>query len=171
MITSRSRSRTITAAGTARPPRNAFGGWVSGNANTGLRNQAYGGTFSGTYGSLGKNGFENDHDAGTVWCQALLDVNEVLGNRVDAARGDELGWQIVFDSLRLLHPGPEGPTFLHARDAVLSVLDRIDAARLTGDQDDLKRGVWKAFAKRGMGPAAVSGSAGFTKIKEDRGGA
>jgi extracellular elastinolytic metalloproteinase len=153
-----------------RAPRDVFGAWVSGDKPAGLRNHAYGPGFPGTYGRLGKKGFEKDHDAGTVWCQALLEMNAALAAGGDPALGDELGWQIVFDSLRLLHPGEQGPTFLHARDAVLSALARLDPGALTAPADQLDRSVRAAFARLGMGPAAKSDSAGFGKIREDFGG-
>jgi extracellular elastinolytic metalloproteinase len=147
-----------------------FGGFVNPDKSTGLRNQSYGSSFPGSYGSLGQAAFQKAHDAGTVWCEALLRVNAALASAGDPSSGDELGWQIVFDSLRLLHPGSSGPTYLHARDAVLTALENCPAELLTGPRDDLRLKMVSAFASMGMGPGATSSSADFGGIHEDFGG-
>jgi hypothetical protein len=75
----------------------------------------------------------------------------------------------VFDSLRLLHPGPRGPTFLHARDALLSEFDAAVSAQHVSSDPALRQRVVEAFTRRGMGPAARSPDAGYRNIREDRG--
>lgn len=144
-----------------------YGRWISGNDDTGLRNHAYDDRFPGTYGMLGRDDFQRDHDAGQVWCAALLDVHRALGHGDGPDAADERAWEVVFDSLRLLHPGPRGPTFLHARDAVMATFDAaVEAGRLP-DDPALAGAVRDAFARRGMGPAARSPSAGYHGIVED----
>lgn len=162
------RNRALRADGL--PEAVAYGRWISGGSATGLRNFAYDDSFPGTYAMLGDNGFERDHDAGQVWCAALLDVNRALSQGQGPDVGDELGWQLVFDSLRLLHPGPKGPTFLHARDAVLSEFRAAVEADRLSDDPALARAVEDSFTRRGMGPAAHSPSAGYRGIVEDLGG-
>jgi len=140
-----------------------FGGWIRGTA-TGLRASAYGPGFTATYGSLRAPGFAAHHDAGQVWCQTLLEMNEALGagNR---NLGDERGWQVVVDALRNLHNGSDGPHFLHARDAVYAALRArvgfwgVAPSAVTGP-------VEAVFAARGMGPGARSGSADYDRIQE-----
>ena len=145
-----------------------YGEWVSSKA-TGLRNFAYDPSFTGSYGRLGTPSFKADHDAGQVWCAALLELHRVLVQAEGPDTGEERAWQLVFDSLRLLHPGSNGPTFLHGRDAVLDELDAaVVAGRLPGDPG-LRQNAQDAFTRRGMGPAARSPKPGFRSIEEDKG--
>jgi extracellular elastinolytic metalloproteinase len=143
-----------------------FGRWIA-NKPTGLRPRAYGPGFAGTYGTLKSPGLPTDHDRGQIWCQTLLEMNEALADGGPLDAGDELGWKLVFDSLKRLHGGTKGPTWLHARNAILLEL----AAVLGGDPatDPLGRKVLDVFHVRGMGPNAASPDAGFKKIVEDVG--
>lgn len=144
-----------------------YGRWISGDAEKGLRNHPYDDAFPGTYGMLGGDGFARDHDAGQVWCSALLGVHRALGHGDGPDAADERAWEVVFDSLRLLHPGPRGPTFLHARDAVLATFEAaVEAGRLP-DDPELGEAVRRAFHLRGLGPEARSPSAGYHGIVED----
>lgn len=144
-------------------PVHAFGAWISGNP-TGLRAASYGPGFTATYGTLRNPGFDRHHDAGQVWCQTLLEVNHALGAG-DPDVGDERGWQLVFDTICRLHPGPEGPHFLHARDALYDALEQ-RVASWGVDGPTTTRTVKGVFAARGMGPGAKSGSAGYDEIEE-----
>jgi extracellular elastinolytic metalloproteinase len=147
----------------AQPQAHVFGGWISGHP-TGLRAASYGAAFAATYGSLKSPGFASHHDAGQVFCQTLLELNAVLGGG-DAELGDERGWRIVFDAVCRLHPGTDGPHFLHARDAVYAAL----AARIGTwgvDQTALTQEVRSVFAARGMGDDARSPSAAYDAIVE-----
>jgi len=96
----------------------------------------------------------NEHHIGEIWANMLY---EMFWNVVDATgkwnpdwysadktAGNTLALQIVIDGLKLQ---PCNPSFLQARDAV------VQAERLaTGGTYQCE--VWKAFAKRGMGPNA-----------------
>lgn len=150
-----------------RPPVMTFGAYICPDRPTGLRNQQYGSLFRGSYGDLGTAAFQKPHDAGAVWCEALLRVNAALAPDGDPALGDELGWQLVLDSLRLLHPGPSGPTFLHARDALLTALDTCPPTLLTAPRDALRNKVASVFSSLGMGPRASTTSADLGGIRED----
>ena len=143
-----------------------FGRWVA-NKPTGLRASAYGPGLTTTYGSLKNPGYANDHDAGQIWCATLLEMNEVLAEGGSLDVGDERGWELVFNSLKRLHTGTDGPTWLHARDAILDEL----AADLGVDPHahPLGQSVLDVFHARGMGPAARSPDAGFAGIVEDVG--
>jgi extracellular elastinolytic metalloproteinase len=143
-----------------------FGRWIAGKP-TGLRLSAYGPGFTATYGSLRNPGYESDHDAGQVWCATLLAMNEVLADGGPLDVGDERGWTLVFNSLKRLHPLPNGPTWLHARDAILDELELLLGADPSGDP--LGQQVLDVFHARGMGPLAASPDAGFSKIVEDVG--
>jgi extracellular elastinolytic metalloproteinase len=154
-----------------RPERTVYGHWISGGQPTGLRSHAYDDAFPGTYGSLGKSGFANVHDAGSVWCQTLLEATQALGADGDVQAGQDLAWRLVFDSLALLHPGLDGPTYLHARDTILQVLDAMDEAEFSAPRSVLRERLLEVFRRRGMGPAARSSGAGFEGIREDTGGA
>jgi extracellular elastinolytic metalloproteinase len=143
-----------------------FGRWIA-DRPAGLRPSAYRPVFTGTYGSLRTPGFENDHDAGQVWCATLLDVNDVLAGPGDPASGEELGWRLVFNALKRLHPDGAGPTWLDARDAIL---DELEGVLGTGPEDHPRgRKVLAAFHARGMGPLARSADAGYGGIEEDVG--
>ena len=148
-------------------PTYVYGGWIAGDWQSGLRNFAYDGTFRGTYGNLGQPYFDTAHDAGQVWCAALLELNQVLALGEGPALGDERGWWLVFDSLRLLHSGDRGPTFLDARDAVLCEFDAAVAEGHLPDSTELKQAVRDCFSRRGMGPGAQSPSPGWHGIVED----
>ena len=92
------------------------------------------------------------HGVGTVWATALW---EAYWELVDAygfdpdlytgTGGNNLAIQLVMDALKLQ---PCDPTFIEARDAVLQA-DLVE----TGAANECY--LWRAFAKRGMGPAAV----------------
>lgn len=141
-----------------------YGQWIAGR-ETGLRTASYEG-YPNTYGFLRKSDMK-PHIAGEVWCATLLEVNRALGGAGgDRNLGDVRGWQLVFDSLRFLHPGPRGPHFLHARDALLGAYDAaVQAGQLPADPA-LWHGVEEAFRVRGMGPGATSADAEFKSAKE-----
>jgi extracellular elastinolytic metalloproteinase len=144
-------------------PTHVFGKWVSGNS-TGLRVASYGPGLTATYGSLRDPGYDRAHDAGQVFCQTLLELADVLGEG-DPVLGDERGWQVVFDAVCRLHPGSDGPHFLHARDAIYAAL----ATRIGSwgvDQTAVTQNVRAVFAARGMGDDARSPTAAYNTIVE-----
>lgn len=146
-----------------------YGAWIANNPTTGLRRDPYGDGFPRTFASLRGTG-DPAHDVAQVWCQALLRVNRALGQG-DRDLGDELGWQLVMDSLKHLRVDANSPTFLHGRDALLRAFDDKAAlgAIVAGDAPAVRAAVVDVFAVLGMGPAARAPSASFNDIVADFG--
>lgn len=91
------------------------------------------------------------HAVGTVWATALWEayweLTDAYGFDADLYAGDggnNLAIQLVMDALELQ---PCEPTFIEARDAVLQA-----DTNLTSSANECY--LWRAFAKRGMGPTA-----------------
>lgn len=145
-------------------PERIFGAWIRNNG-TGLRQSAYGPGFTATYGTLSDPGYDSHHDAGQVWCATLLDIRDAIVASLGSPDGEELTWQLGFDSLKALHGGSEGPTWIHARDALLRQLERV----LGGEPstDPVGQAVLQAFGARGLGPAATCPDASYQGIQED----
>jgi len=76
------------------------------------------------------------------------------------------GLQLVVDALKL---SPANPSFLDMRNAIVRALDnKLTAGQLNPDEHGkARRGIWEAFAKFGMGPAAQSNGAQLTGIVAD----
>ena len=114
------------------------------------------------FGDVGKVvggiNYSEVHNLGEIWCATLLEMNR----RTDR----HLAVQLVIDALKLT---PENPSFLNARDAILTALSNMQAAgRLNGNQrDGVWQGIWGAFARFGMGPQATSNGAQLTGIVAD----
>ena len=105
-----------------RPEVLVYGAWSSGNSSTGRRRASYAG-FAAPFSSLGSPGFTDPHDAGMIWCAALLEMNRQLGAVLGSLeRGHEAGWQIVVDGLRRIPVAQDGPSFLDGRNALLGAL-------------------------------------------------
>jgi extracellular elastinolytic metalloproteinase len=153
-----------------RPQSGVYGAWLSQDPVSGLRRQPYDGSFSGGYGDLGSPAFTDAHDAGQLWCKALLDVTAALP-APDADGRSEVGWQLVMDSLKLLPADTSSPTLLDGRDAILQAFDDLVAAGSLVDPDGAARAALEAaFTALGMGPAASSDGAGYSDIIPDSGG-
>jgi len=142
------------------------GDWVTKRAN-GIRLAPYDENYPGTFGRLGVEPYDEEHNIGEIWCAALMKMNRdfgtALGNRV---KGHQLGWQVVIDGLKLT---PANPSMLDARDGILKALQDRNTAGLLSD-DDFKltnRAAWKAFARFGMGPNASSIGASLEEVVED----
>ncbi len=140
--------------------------WISGDKPTGLRQHAYGPAFPMTYDTIRTTANIRAHDAGQVWAQALLRVNEILGEG-DANLGDELGWQLVMDSLKGMRVGSEAPTFVDGRDALYQAFDAKAAAGHI--PSGLRSQIEDVFTTLGMGPAARSATAQYRDIVADFG--
>lgn len=125
--------------------------------------------YPNTYGFLRKPRMKT-HKAGEVWCAALLDLNRGLAAHTPGGpntnAGDEIGWQLVFDSLSLLHPSDNGPTFLHARDAVYDAFYALVAEGAIPADPAVEAAVRKVFRDRGMGADASSPNAKFRSARE-----
>ena len=150
--------------------KTVFCAWLGRDDNKGIRRQAYDDSFSLHYGDLTRPENQEPHDGGEIWCMALMRMNRGIGCALgDGARGHEIGWQLVVDSLKLLPVGPDQPGFLDARDAVtraladLGATGRLDSADFTA----IERSVGEAFAATGMGPAAAGRGAHFQGIVPD----
>jgi hypothetical protein len=85
------------------------------------------------------------HNAGEVWCTALWEVFVNLVAKHGHAEGERRVLQYVIGGLKVT---PSRPTFTQARDAIVTAVSALDP-------DDLDP-VWRGFAKRGMGAAAVA---------------
>jgi extracellular elastinolytic metalloproteinase len=124
------------------------------------------------YGSNPSLGYPEEHDTGELWTSVLWDMNWLLVNKygfdkdlttgysagnTPAGAGNKLALQLVMDGLKLQ---PANPTFLDARDAILTA-DQL----LTGGQN--RREIWTAFARRGLGPNATTGDSNdFTVVTD-----
>jgi len=86
-----------------------------------------------------------EHNAGEVWCAALWEVFVNLVGRHGHAQAERRMLEYVIGGLKLT---PSMPTYTQARDGIVSAVTGLDP----GDLPD----VWQGFAKRGMGPQAVS---------------
>jgi extracellular elastinolytic metalloproteinase len=93
-----------------------------------------------------------------VWCSALWQVFGQLVLRHGHTHAERRMLRYVIGGLELT---PNQPTFLQARDAIISAVSAIDGTDL--------RPVWRGFAQRGMGTGAItppSGSDELTGIVE-----
>ncbi len=94
------------------------------------------------------------HNAGEIWCAALLEVRARLITRLGFAVGNERMLQLVVDGMKLT---PLSPTFTQARDAILA------AALALGGSDS--GDVWAGFASRGMGFGASDSNANTAVVE------
>lgn len=142
------------------------GDWLT-DTSGGIRSHPYDNQYPGDFGQLGKGKYSwivfdaqgkartNEHLVGEIWCAALMEmtrrVNAVLGQQA----GYHLCWRIVIDGLKL---SPTEPSFLDARDGILSALDGVHSSGGLSDVEcsQVRRAVWEAFARFGMGPRANS---------------
>ena len=79
---------------------------------------------------------------------------------------DTLAMQLVVDALKL---SPTNPSFLNMRDSILAALDdKLNSGQIDSNRhSQVKKAIWKAFAKFGMGPNASSNGAQLSKIIDD----
>jgi extracellular elastinolytic metalloproteinase len=136
-----------------------IGGWVK-NDQRGLRRFPYDESFpveSANFSILPALG-QNYYQIGELWCATLMEVNRQIGTL--------LAIQVVVHALRDL---PVNPSLLDGRDTILLALDdRRDAGLLSEtDHAAAKLGVWRAFAKFGMGAAAESQGPSLAGIVAD----
>ncbi|HEU0147888.1 MAG TPA: M36 family metallopeptidase [Bradyrhizobium sp.] len=99
------------------------------------------------------------HNAGEVWCCALWEVFVNLVAAHGHAEAEKRVLQYVIGGLKLT---PAHPTFLQARDGILSAVKALNPT--DGNM------VWKGFAKRGMGEKAKappSTSSTHTEVVEN----
>jgi extracellular elastinolytic metalloproteinase len=131
----------------------AFGDWVV-NRPAGMRGFLYDDAFPKTFGDLGQDRYQTATVCGEVWCAALMRMNREIGRELsDTRRGHEIGWQAVFDALKLVQPNPG---FLQVRDAILGAIDDLGGAGLLSatDHQGAATAARRAFKALGMGPDA-----------------
>lgn len=141
------------------------GDWIAKKAQ-GIRAFPYDSNFPDNFGNLGtgrytgvnQQGKHWPHPIGEIWCATLMEMNRNIGAN--------LGVQLVFDALKL---SPSNPSFLDMRDAIFAALDAILAGgKLRSNQhSEVRRSIWEAFAKFGMGPNARSNGASLSGIVTD----
>src|SRR5262245_20716786 len=92
------------------------------------------------------------HAQGEVWCVTLWEARVNVIEKLGFDEGNDTILRLVTDGMKL---SPANPTFLQARDAIL----KADEVNSGGDN---RTELWVAFAKRGMGVAAVAPRADTT---------
>ena len=104
------------------------------------------------------------HGVGEVWASLLWEMYWELVQKhgfdsdfVHGSGGNNLTLQLVVDGLKLQ---PCSPTFVGARDAIL-IADQIN------NEGANRCEIWRAFAKRGLGAEASSGTIGVGDETED----
>ena len=132
------------------------GAWVVDDPG-GIRKFPYDGNFPDTFADLGTGRYVQEHSIGEIWCATLMEMNRQIG--------PVLGMQLVVEALR----SPPNPSFLDMRDSILAALDaKLTARQLTANEHLAARaGIWKAFARFGMGPGARSDAAFLRGIVAD----
>ena len=99
------------------------------------------------------------HNAGEVWCCALWEVFVNLVAAHGHADAEKRVLRYIIGGLKLT---PARPTFMQARDGILTAINALDPADVPL--------AWKGFAKRGMGEEAKappSSSVNFTEVVEN----
>lgn len=137
--------------------RTVVGSWVV-NDPDGIRQFRYDSNFPDNFGDLGTGRYNEVHNVGEIWCATLMEMNRNID--------PPFAMQLVVDALKL---SPANPSFLDMRDAILAALE---AERAAGGLDEAtylakQAGIWAAFAKFGMGPAAQSNGAFLNGIVPD----
>jgi extracellular elastinolytic metalloproteinase len=155
---------------------NIVAAWVTGKS-TGFRAYPYDSNFPDNFGNLGSGRYKvvykysernvPVHAIGEIWCATLIEINKKIGEALgNEKRGKILGMQLVIDALKL---SPTNPSFLNMRDSILRALDyKLRDRQLSSNEYDIVwRGIWEAFGKFGMGPAAQSNGAQLSGIVAD----
>jgi hypothetical protein len=93
------------------------------------------------------------HNAGEIWCQALLEARAELWNAGGLGfAANDLIMDLVLDGMKFM---PSNPNMLEARDGVLQA-DLVNSGGANLGE------LWAGFAKRGMGASASSPSGSTT---------
>jgi extracellular elastinolytic metalloproteinase len=96
---------------------------------------------------------QEEHNAGEIWCAVLWEVFVNLVAEHGHASAEPRMLRYVVGGLKLT---PANPTFLQARDGIVSAAAALDPADVPL--------IWKGFAKRGMGRDAVAPPATSTSL-------
>jgi extracellular elastinolytic metalloproteinase len=143
-----------------------IGAWVFNDAG-GLRGFPYDSDFPDDFGDLGTGRYaanpvsgqpNSEHNVGEIWCATLMEMTRIIGKN--------LAVQLVVDALKL---SPANPSFLSMRDSILRALQNMILGGVISASEHFtaRRGIWRAFAKFGMGPEAQSNGARLTGIVAD----
>lgn len=112
-----------------------------------------------TYSGVGNSGtFSQPHGIGSIWCTILWDMtweiilqdNQIINDITDNSlyRGNTAALKLTLEGLRLQKCSP---SFVDGRDAIL----KADEMLFNGKY---KCSIWKAFARRGLGVNASTGT-------------
>ncbi len=120
-----------------------------------------------TFGYIKRPDYSETHSVGFVWCSMLYEVlqsfideygmkdnvyegaNPTLShNPPPPAKGNNIATRLVIEAMKLQ---PASPTFIEERDAIL----KADTLLYNAQHSCM---IWKAFAKRGLGFSALSGT-------------
>lgn len=124
------------------------------------------GAFPAMFGAHISTTADQVHAAGEVWSSALWEVRGRFVQRLGWSVGNRRVLQLVTDAMKI---SPLNPTFLQARDAIISVAF---GSATTLEQRQDAADVWAGFAIRGMGVNAsiqnTGGSSGLgsTRVTE-----
>ncbi|ANM30639.1 hypothetical protein ABI59_15250 [Acidobacteria bacterium Mor1] len=104
--------------------RTIFARYSAKNSSVPVRRHPYGPGFSLRHGDVLNGGVADQYDAGQVWAEALLRMNEKIGATLgEAMLGHEIGWQTVVNSLKLI-TNPE-VDFIEGARSCLAALDAL----------------------------------------------
>jgi extracellular elastinolytic metalloproteinase len=155
----------VTILNFYRPPRSrrfTFAEFASG-IQGGVRPHRYD-QFPSDVRKLGTKGFDEQHTAGSIFAAALIRMHEELqalfADDANSATGQETAWRLVVDSMKVLK---ENPTFLHARDALISANTRLKLPQAATIETAIRR----AFAQFGMGRKASCKNTSFKGFTPD----
>jgi extracellular elastinolytic metalloproteinase len=141
--------------------------WVTGMAG-GIRGFPYNNFPAATqnFGKLGTGRYTGEHAIGEIWCATLMDMTRNLNVTQGVPAGTQLALQLVVDAMKL---SPTNPSFLDMRDAILTAWDNEAMSRSSTPDATaaVRRDIWQAFAKYGMGPGARSNGGTLAGIVTD----
>jgi extracellular elastinolytic metalloproteinase len=132
--------------------------WVLNDPN-GFRGFRYDQNFPDDFGDLGTGRYAANpasgqpnsvHNVGEIWCATLMEMTRNIGKN--------LAVRLVVDALKL---SPANPSFLSMRDDILRAHDNLrhDGQISCSEHQTALNGIWRAFARFGMGPEAQSNGA------------
>lgn len=136
--------------------RTEVGAWVVGDRK-GIRQFRYDASFPAKtehFGQLGQGRYSQEHNVGEIWCATLMELNRTIGADVAV--------QLVVDALKL---SPANPSFLDMRDSILAAVEL--SQRPPVERQTMIGGIWRSFAKFGMGPNARTNGPFFAGIVAD----
>lgn len=128
-----------------------------------------------TFGYVKRPDYAEAHSVGFVWCSMLYEMLQTFideygmndnvyeganptasHNPPASAKGNNIATRLVIEAMKLQ---PVNPTFVEERDAIL----KADTLLYNGQHSCA---IWKAFAKRGLGYSAYSGTNGLGDERE-----